>query len=318
MKSILRKVEEKLRLVTWGVGQMATKGRPQILLWFGAAPGDDLLCTSVIHELHLRGHRGIWMASKHPALFEQNREVDAVVPIDQRYVGMTRRLGGKTALLKYCDHDWADDRDTSPSRHIIACLCAHAGITGTIAIRPYLQLKPAETSTGRRVERQVAIQTSASSAVYPMKNKEWFPDRFQQVVDGLKSRFNFVQVGSADDPPLHNVVDLRGKTSIREVAGILATSMMFIGLVGMLMHLARAVDCRSVIVYGGRELPWQSGYSCNENVVSIPPCSPCWRWNTCGYNRRCMDEITALEVVCAASRLEVRLGEPLELQTEFI
>ena len=45
-------------------------------------------------------------------------------------------------------------------------------------------------------------------------------------------------------------------------------SLAFVGQVGFLMHLARAVDCRAVIVYGGRETPAQSGYPCNENLYS--------------------------------------------------
>jgi len=35
------------------------------------------------------------------------------------------------------------------------------------------------------------------------------------------------------------------------------------------MHLARAVDCRAVIVYGGRERPEISGYICNK-ILSPP------------------------------------------------
>ena len=53
-------------------------------------------------------------------------------------------------------------------------------------------------------------------------------------------------------PPLKGALDLRGKTGLREAAAILSNSLVFIGQVGFLMHLARAVDCRSVIVYGGQ------------------------------------------------------------------
>ena len=59
------------------------------------------------------------------------------------------------------------------------------------------------------------------------------------------------------------------------------------------MHLARAVDCRSVIIYGGREHPSQSGYSANENLYWSGACAPCWLRNDCNYGRICMQRNSA-------------------------
>jgi ADP-heptose:LPS heptosyltransferase len=69
------------------------------------------------------------------------------------------------------------------------------------------------------------------------------------------------------------------------------------------MHLARAVECPSVIVYGGREPPEISGYACNANLASRPPCAPCWNYVLCDYERVCLTAITVDEVVAAVQRL---------------
>ena len=111
---------------------------------------------------------------------------------------------------------------------------------------------------------------------------------------------------------------MRGKTSLRESAAILANSLIFIGLVGFLMHLARAVDCRSVIVFGGRERPWQVGYVANCNLTGDNPCSPCWLRNRCDYEGACMDMIDAGEVLAAAESQLRRRGLPLEVQTAHV
>jgi hypothetical protein len=66
-----------------------------------------------------------------------------------------------------------------------------------------------------------------------------------------------------------------------------------------------------VIIYGGREHAWQTGYSCNENLESRPPCAPCWLWNDCDFDRVCMRQITADHVVSAVERVLARHGEPL-------
>ena len=126
------------------------------------------------------------------------------------------------------------------------------------------------------------------------------------MVDALVPRHRVVQLGLPTDPLLHGAEDLRGKKSLRESGAILASAAAFIGLVGFLMHLARAVDCPAVVVYGGREHPDQSGYVCNENLFTSLPCSPCWRWNSCDFEHRCMTDIHPEHVTAALARLLAR------------
>jgi hypothetical protein len=52
-----------------------------------------------------------------------------------------------------------------------------------------------------------------------------------------------------------------------------------------------------VIVLGGREAPWQSGYPENLNLYTEVPCAPCWLWNRCDYERKCLTAIEPGEVV---------------------
>jgi hypothetical protein len=81
------------------------------------------------------------------------------------------------------------------------------------------------------------------------------------------------------------------------------------------MHLARAVECPSVIVFGGREAPWQSGYICNFNLYSAVPCAPCWRWNSCDFDRKCMSDISVADVVLAINQMFGKPRGPLALET---
>jgi ADP-heptose:LPS heptosyltransferase len=273
------------------------EGSPEVLLYFGAAPGDDLLSTVVARELRARGRQRIWMMSGHAPLFEGNPDIDRVVPVDRWYPGYVRALGRRYQLLRYSEHQVEQDRSVPPTRHVMAELCAGAGITGTITLRPRFFPTAAELEGAAWARGTIVIQSSGMAARHPMGNKEWFPERFQAVVDSLGSRFEFVQVGSAADPPLRGARDLRGRTTIRETAALLAGARLFVGLEGFVMHLARAVECRSVIVFGGRTEPWQLGYSANLNLHTAPACSPCWLWNTCEHDRVCMRDIPASAVV---------------------
>jgi ADP-heptose:LPS heptosyltransferase len=90
---------------------------------------------------------------------------------------------------------------------------------------------------------------------------------------------------------------------------------MFLGPETMPMHLARAVDCPSVIVYGGRISPEQIGYICNENVYRKMECGPCWREHRCDFDRACLSSIAAPDVIAAAERLLARPRDGLAVES---
>ena len=63
----------------WALNVALERGRPKMLIHFGIAPGDDLLCTAVLRELTSRGHKKIWMMSNYPEVFEGNADVAQVI-----------------------------------------------------------------------------------------------------------------------------------------------------------------------------------------------------------------------------------------------
>jgi ADP-heptose:LPS heptosyltransferase len=301
------------RRLFWTVQTRFKIGLPEMLLYFGIGPGDDLLCTVVLRELRRRGHQKIWMMSKNPELFEKNSDVDRVVPIDDRFREYVATFRKKWQPLEYARFDSKKDMSTPPKRHIIAELCWRARVQGQISLRPYFHLQQEERAEAAWASGMVAIQSSGLGGQLVMQNKQWFPERFQEVVNSLKKKTQFVQLGSTGDPALNDVVDLRGKTNMRETAAVLANCRLYLGNVGFLMHLARAVECPSVIIFGGREAPWQSGYSCNINLYSAVPCAPCWLWNKCDFNRFCMDKISAADVIQAVEEITSRDRNPLKV-----
>jgi hypothetical protein len=300
------------------------KPLPRTFLYFGFAPGDDLLCTAVMRELRKRGKSRLAMVSDHQSLFIGNPDPAYVRPLWRRYyrdgstVSICRRFariwGGEFARPEYASPS-GPDRRKPPSRHIIAEMCARAGITGPVSVRPYLTLTEDEKLAAAWTRGHIVVQSSGMSARHPARNKQWYPDRFQGVVDTLHKEIEFVQIGSAEDPPLRNTRDLRGTTNFRESAAILHHARLYVGHEGFPMHLARAVECPSVIVFGGRVAPWQIGYVCNLNLYSPVPCAPCWRSNTCEFDRKCMSDISVADVVRAIREMLHRPRAPLAVET---
>jgi hypothetical protein len=282
------------------------------LIHFGNTPGDDLLCSIVAHELRKRDGCKWALMSDHPALFEGNSDVEAVIPVSGALFGAIRALGGAAVKVGYPATIHDSDGAIVPSRHIAAHLCESAGISGMIDVVPRLTLTEEELGFGRIAEGRIAIMSAGSSRV-AIPNKEWGPERFQAVVDVLRGSFEFVQLGSERDPRLEGAVDMRGGTTLRQAASVIASSVTFVGLVGFLMHLARAVERRSVIIYGGREAPWQSGYSGNINLTGDVPCAPCWYLSKCVLEHRCMTEITVESVVEGILQAAARRQESLPM-----
>jgi hypothetical protein len=302
---------DKIRLYAWGVGQVSRLGRPELSLGFLGGIGDDLLCTVPIDEWLARGARRIWFFTRHPALYSYDDRV-RLLPEDPRCLRLAWRLGQPMRAVSYSTYDPTTDRDTAVREHIITDMCRRAGLTGRVRLLPRVALGAEEKKRAKEWSGCAAIQTSSLTASVPMQNKQWPADRFQTVADHLaKLGVRVVQVGSQSDPPLTGVIDLRGRTSLRATAAVLANARLFVGLTGFLMHLARAVDCPAVIVYGGREPPELTGYPCNVNVTNRPPCAPCWQRSRCDFGHVCMEAITARHVIDGISLLLARPRGPL-------
>ena len=245
------------------------------------------------------------MMTARPELFAGNPDPLRLIPVDDDYVAGLRHLGAKVVRPYYTGRDPENpNRDTLPNRHIIAEMCALAGLHGEIAVRPYLALTETERAAGRIFSpRQIAVHSTGLAAAFPYTTKEWGTERLAEVARQLSSHCRLVQVGSAQDPALPVDRDLRGRTSLRETAAILGASDAFVGLEGFLGHLARAVDCPAVIVMGGRATTDIFGYSANRNFTHFPACGPCGLRTGCPNDMACMRAIAPKHVTAAVHEL---------------
>lgn len=98
---------------------------------------------------------------------------------------------------------------------------------------------------------------------YDFTAKWWNPASYQAIVDHFQGRIQFVQCGEKGHwhPPLENVINLVGKTSLRDFVRLMYHAEGVVCPVTFAMHLAAAVETRPdrprhrpcVVVGGGRE-----------------------------------------------------------------
>ena len=216
----------------------------------------------------------------------------------------TNRLGGKFMYRLF-------------PLHYITASCQHLGLSGDIEIKPHLELTASEKSFGRFApsdKKQIAIMTGGK-----IKYKALPFSTTQKIVDMLSSEYIFVQIGSKSDAGLHKVKDLRGQLSLREVASVLHNSDIFVGTIGGLMHLARAVDCPAVIAYSAEPIELVS-FTGNSYVFSETPCDLCASnqidpcRDFCPNDYRCIRNISA-EKIAASIREKLAMPRVFPQQT---
>ena len=109
--------------------------------------------------------------------------------------------------------------------------------------------------TGREVPYWIIV----AGGKFDYTIKWWHFRRWQAVVDHFQGRILFVQVGEKHHyhPPVNGVLDLRGKTSLRELIHLVYHAQGVLCPVTLHMHLAAAVEGNSEFPVPG-EQGWQN------------------------------------------------------------
>ncbi|MCK6555377.1 glycosyltransferase family 9 protein [Candidatus Binatia bacterium] len=170
-----------------------------------------------------------------------------------------------------------------------------------------LRLNDAEEAKVERLLANVERPFVAAFVGSSCEARLWFPERTAAVADALAGRgLATVLVGGAGDVGYgvatvqvarSPVVDLTGRTSLRDLIGIFARARAAFGPDSGPMHIAAAVGTPTVSLWGAtsaqRSAPWGNEAGVIEGVAD---CRPCYR-KTCPIGRLCMQAITVEAVV---------------------
>lgn len=170
-----------------------------------------------------------------------------------------------------------------------------------------------------------------SGGKYDFTIKWWDAQRYQEVIDYFRGKIEFVQVGEAGHfhPDLKGTVDLRGETSLRQLARLVYHAQGVLTPISLLMHLAAAIEMKPgmpqnrpcVVIAGGREPPHWTAYPHHQFVHTVGALrccdnGGCWKSRTLPLGDgdpkdapdqlcvdvvdqlpRCMDMISSAEII---------------------
>jgi lipopolysaccharide heptosyltransferase II len=170
-------------------------------------------------------------------------------------------------------------------------------------------------------ERAAALLAAAARPIVAASlgstcpSRRWWPDRTAHVLDALaRSRgTDSVLLGTPEDRAFAQavtaamrtpVVDLTGRTSLRELLAVLARVRLLVGPDSGALHLAAAVGVPVVSLWGAtsptRSAPWGSEAWV---VQGRTPCAPCFLKH-CPIERACMRQVGVAPVLrCAEDAL---------------
>lgn len=245
---------------------------------FSPAFGDNLLMSVVLPRLRKRHpHHTIVVESNRPELFYHNPFADIVT---------SHFVFGLITWRHFTPRYAFDKRVTT---HLIDQLLAPYGAADNPtrgAIGPEIHLTDEEREIAASLFETpfVALCHNAKTS-WAANRKKWGLENFQALVDiFVRENKRVVQIGVPGDTLLHGVIDGRG-LPVRQSMAVIELAEMFIGLEGLLMHVAKAVNTPAVIIYGGFIHPRNSGYKGHLHIYNPIHCSPCA--NTTRHHKNC-------------------------------
>jgi ADP-heptose:LPS heptosyltransferase len=240
----------------------ARAGKPRkLILRNHQSPGDIVMLTAAIRDLHhtFPGHFLTDMRTSCPQLWEHNPYLTPVRDDDPE------------AEVIECNYPLIHKSNQYPY-HFIHGFIEDLGERLGVRIQPGIfkgdiHLAEREKHWMSQVQEitkePLPFWIIVAGGKGDFTIKWWDSARWQQVVDHFRGKILFVQVGEAKHwhPPLKNVLDLRGRTDLRQLVRLVYHAQGVLSPVTMMMHLAAAVEVKGgrpknrpcVVVAGGRE-----------------------------------------------------------------
>jgi len=154
--------------------------------------------------------------------------------------------------------------------------------------KPYFFITKKEEAFAKSINCEYLVfHTDAGPFARPRKN--WINNYWQKLIDMQDKKV--VLVGESNDK-YKNVVDLRDRTTLGQLAAVVKNCLLYVGLTSGPFWLARLFDKEAVIINGGFEPPILSKYNKSYHFFSDIECSPCMTLGECSNDKKCMQMIS--------------------------
>jgi ADP-heptose:LPS heptosyltransferase len=253
------------------------------------------MCTPALREVkRLNPRCRITFYAGFPDVLRGLPCVDEVRPFDER---------PPHALLLACEGS------LPPRRHLAHVFADNLGVA-VADVRPSCALDPELATVWRdrlaRLPRPLVVVNRYSSTLTP--NKDWPDANWVELIERmLHAGMSVVEIGHETPGSSQfrraGYENLRGRTTLAEVAAVVAAGDVHVGPSSGPHHMAAAFGRPAVVIYGGFEHPIGTAYEGNVNLFTVLPCSPCWLRTPCPIGKVCLTRIAPVVVLAAVQEL---------------
>ena len=222
-------------------------------------------------------------------------------------IGFNQENRSRGALYTHCI------RENPKSMHMIeyhAKALSLLGIHGELE-HPQLCVSAKDEEAAQRLVEEAQVTRHAWIMIHPTARywfKAWPPERFAELCDGLaKKQITVVLVGNHKDREVgaqiqhlaeHKPISFMGRTSVLELAALMKHSSLFIGNDGGPMHMAAAVGCPVLALFGPTDpVVWGPKGQHVSVFYKGLDCAPCFHPGCSRGEESCMKQISVEEVL---------------------
>ena len=287
---------------------------PRVAPLFPAQPG-------VVEVIRYPAGRGKWQV-----LWEMRGRFDVALALPNSMesalglwlVGVPSRVGYNTDARGPFLKEAVSGRRHLAGLHTVFYFLGLLNALGAIVsfTPPTLCLEPEEVAGAVQFLQEIDLPgdgpwmgLSPGAAFGPAKR--WPPERFAALGRALQHEFGarLVLLGGKEERPVADlvkgglkqpVVDLVGRTTLRQVLGMLSQLRLLVTNDSGLMHAAAALSVPQVALFGSTDPVATGPFSSQATVIHHSwQCNPCFK-RTCEVGYPCLNAITVDEVVAAA------------------
>lgn len=205
-----------------------------ILVKRSSAHGDALVATGVCSALKKKYPEAkIMFSTMFPEVAKDNPYIDEFVPLSG--------IGAASPDVFYnldLSYEWR------PKVNILSVYAEHCGVKEKDCI---FYLKKEEYKDQQLPKDFIVIHPGTTN----WTGRDWPHENFTELAQILKDRGeNIVSIGKYTEGTIPCDLDLRGKTSIFQLAWILSKAKLFVGIDSFPMHIAQIADIPAVAFFG--------------------------------------------------------------------
>lgn len=221
------------------------------------------------------------------------------------------------AARKWLEMGVFDDLKRQGTRTYQDLMLEIIGASGT-PHRYVLELSEEERALGRLHLQRLGVDFSRpviglnTGAGHRWQLKQWREEGYLELVERLAKRHpaHFVLLGGPEEHERHERLKSRSRVPlinsgcnnpVRHFAAIVAACNVVVAGDTLAMHLALALGCRAVILFGPTSAAEIEMYGMGEKIVPKMDCLVCYK-PTCDFVPNCMDLITTDMVEAAVER----------------